>query len=118
MKHGLEFLAGVVKSTHDGADGTFHDLGDLLVGETLDVLEDDDLTVVIGKFVECGLDLGAQFIAGQCIVRTGGGLGSGGGGSVDALGAEDLVVEFTGTLDLAFAGPVADEVVGDSIEPR
>ena len=117
MEHGLEVFAGVVKAAHDRADGAFHDFGDFLVGEALNVLEHDHLSVVIGKFAERSLDLDAKLFGGHGIVRTSRDVGSSTGSRVDILTLKNPIVEFARALQLAFAGPVTDEVVSDAVKP-
>ncbi len=56
----LQELAPAVQAAHHRADGAAHDLGDLLVGELLDVAEDDGQLELGGQRVERLLDLAAR----------------------------------------------------------
>lgn len=52
-----QLAAAAVESGHDRSYGGVHDLGNLLVGETLDVGEVDRQAPVLAQLVEGRLDL-------------------------------------------------------------
>ena len=58
-----QLLAAAVQPRHHGADGGVHDLGDLLVGEALDVGEVDHEPDVVGDAVSIAKENGAAVIA-------------------------------------------------------
>lgn len=117
FEQGLEFLSGVVQSAHHRAERAVHDAGNFLVRKPLHILEDHDLAVFVGKLAEGEFDFHAQFAIGERFV---GGLvhfGRGRRGWIDAVSAEDVVVELARAFDAALAGPVVDRIVGDAVEP-
>ena len=115
-EHLAQLAPAAVQPRHHGADRRAHDLGDLLVGEALDVGEVDREPEVLGELLEGVLDVGV----GQVLERLGlGGLQPGRG---VRLGAGELpVLDVLGHRLLRLALLLAvgvDEGVGqDPVEP-
>src|SRR5690242_11761382 len=59
----LQLSSSAMDATHHGADGNVEDLGDLLVGEALDVGEDHGHPELLRQRLEGLLDL----VVGECI---------------------------------------------------
>ena len=52
-----QLLTGTIEPTHDRPDWRSHDLGDLLVGESLDIGQQNNLPELVGQPVESVKDL-------------------------------------------------------------